>query len=108
MKLGSGHIRSDFEVVRPVDIGNERSMCWPPAQKFLRSLAGSRAVDANEMRHPAKVTGCLLGRLTHNRDIQAPANNGRDLPERHALIGDSVVPGPRGTLLHREPVKASG
>src|SRR5580658_10084934 len=76
-----------------------------PSQLFLRLCAGSRAVNSCEVRDPTKMAGGLLGRLADNRHFQTPSDDARDVLERHALVGDPVVPGSRGTLFNREPVK---
>ena len=51
--------------------------------------------------------GCLLRRFANDRHIQVPADYISDVSERHALFGDAMIPGSRGTLLKHEPVKMS-
>ena len=49
--------------------------------------------------------GCLLRGFGDDRYVQSSADCLCDLPQRHALFGDRVIPGPCGTLLHRQPVE---
>jgi len=49
------------------------------------------------------MVGCLLGGLGDDRHVQVPADYIGDFSNRHALVGDPVKPGSRGTLLKRQP-----
>ena len=51
---------------------------------------------------------CLLGRFGNHRHLQTPADCLGDLSDRHALFGDRVIPGSRGTFLKNEPVETGG
>jgi hypothetical protein len=48
----------------------------------------------------------LLGRLADNRQVQASADDLRDLSNRQALVGNPVIPGSRDSLLKRRPEEA--
>src|SRR5260370_22034894 len=96
---------STIEIARPAEIGNEPRLCWAPSQALLSLRAGGRAVDTNEVREPAKMVGRLLGGSGDDRHVQASADHAGDVPERHALVGDPVIFGSRGTLLQHESVE---
>ena len=49
------------------------------------------------------MAGRLLRGLGDDRHVQAAADDLGDLSERHALVGDRVIPGPRRALLQRQP-----
>src|ERR1700751_3247436 len=52
--------------------------------------------------------GCLFRGLGDHGQVQAAADHAGDVAERHALVADSVIPGPRGPLLKRQPEEAGG
>jgi hypothetical protein len=49
------------------------------------------------------VVGGLLRGLADDRHVQASADYVSNVSNRHALVGDRVIPGSRGTLLKRKP-----
>ena len=51
------------------------------------------------------MVGCFLGCLADDRDAQALADHGCDLPERHALVGHPVIPASGRTFLQDKPVE---
>jgi len=51
------------------------------------------------------MVGCLLGGPGDDRHVQASADDVSDVSDGHALVGDPVKPGSRGTLLKRQPVE---
>jgi hypothetical protein len=59
---------SGFEIVRLVEIGKQPGL------------------------------GChyLFGGLADDRDVQASGDHASDVPERHALLGDAMIPGAQG------------
>jgi hypothetical protein len=50
----------------------------------------------------------LFGGDAHHGQVQVAADDGRDVTERHSLVGDAVQPGARGCGLDRKPVQARG
>ena len=50
--------------------------------------------------------GGLLGGLADGGDVEVPADDLRDVADRHALVGHPVIPGSRGALLERQPEEA--
>ena len=99
-------VTSAFEIPRPIKIGNQARLCGLPSDLFPRSRARRRAIERGEMREPAKVVGRLPSGLAHNRQVQAPADHGSDLPERHAFFCDAVISRTCGPALQHEPVQA--
>src|SRR5258708_17085511 len=95
----------DFEIVRPIEVSDERRMCWLPSQLFLRLRTRSRSIDSKEVRDPAKMPGSFLWRLGNQRQVQASADYGSDIANRYAFVGDSVIPGSCGTFFKCEPVQ---
>jgi hypothetical protein len=49
----------------------------------------------------------IAGGLADDGHVQAAADHAGDVAERHALVGDPVIPGSCGTLLKHEPVEMS-
>src|ERR1700756_4020295 len=60
------------------------------------------------MGETAEVAARFLGGLAAERHVQAAADPVSDLPERHALFGDAVITGSRGTLLEHQPEEMGG
>src|SRR5208337_3881914 len=48
---------------------------------------------------------CIFGRLAEDRHVQSLAYRLSDIPKRYALFRDCVIPGPRDSLLERQPVE---
>jgi hypothetical protein len=92
-------VRSVFEIVLRVQIGNEPRLNRSPSQLSLRLHAGSRAVYSKEKSDPAKMIGCLLARLADNGYVQMPADDLGDLSSPYALVGDAVIRGSSRTFL---------
>ena len=44
-----------------VEVGDEADLGCAPAELLLGFRAGSRAVDANEVRHPIEMSGGFVG-----------------------------------------------
>jgi hypothetical protein len=61
---------------------------------------------SHEEPEEAKMLRCFLDGLGDDRHVQTLADCLSDLPERHTLFGDRVIPGSRTGLLQREPVEA--
>ena len=95
-----------LEVLRRVEIGDKAGPRRPPAQQLSRSLTRRRAIHQREMREPAKVLRCLLGRFADDRNVNTTADRLSDLSKRYALLGHSVISGPGNAFLKDEPVKA--
>src|SRR5947207_2563411 len=100
-------IRSVFEIVLRVQIGNNPRLNRPPTHSFLRERARSRAVDTKEAPDPSKMVGCFLTRFTDDQYIQASADCLSDLSSRYALVGDAVIRGSSSTFLKHEPIEMS-
>ena len=65
--LGGG--RGVFEIVFRVQIGNQPRLNRSPSKPFLCLRAGSRTVHTKEGSDPAKMIGCFLTRLAHDRNV---------------------------------------
>src|SRR4029077_2567689 len=94
------------EIVRPVQISNESGPGWAPSESLLGLRARTDKVATNEHPYPAKMGCCHLGGFGHDRHLQAAADGLSDVPKRHSLFGDRVMPGPCFLLLERQPVEA--
>jgi hypothetical protein len=53
------------------------------------------------------MVSCLFRELGNDRHVQTATDDLSDLPARHSLFSDRVVPGAR-SLLQREPIEVSG
>jgi hypothetical protein len=84
-------VRSVFEMVRRVQIGNEPTLNRSPSQPFLCLRAGSRPVHPKEESDLAKMIGCFLARLADDRQVQVSADGLSDLSSRYALGGYTVL-----------------
>jgi hypothetical protein len=78
------------EIVRPVEISNESG--WAPSHSSLGLRARADKVASNEHPYRAKVGCCLLGDFEHDQHLQAAADGISDVPNRHSLFGDRVIP----------------
>src|SRR5216684_4744143 len=94
-----------LEILRRVKIGDKAGLRRAPSQQLSRSLARRRAIHRREMREPAKVLRCLLGRFADHRNVHTTADRLSDLSKRHTLLGHSVISGSRETFLQYESVK---
>src|SRR5262249_14161350 len=78
--------------IRPLlEVGHQPKLLRLPSQELPGSLARSRAINANKVRHPAKVIRGLFGRLADDRHVQAAADDLGDFPERNAFVGNPVI-----------------
>src|ERR1700722_5686393 len=93
------------EVVALIEILDEASVLWLPAQELLRKGAGGRVVERDERTEEAEMVGCSLGRDAGHRDIKVLADRRGDVAERHALVADRVQPGPGRRAFQCEPVQ---
>src|SRR5690242_4431209 len=94
-------VRCLFEIIRPVEIGNESGSDWAPCQPSLRLHAGTDKVATNENPQPSEMGCCLLSGFGHDWHLQAAAYGLSDLPDRHSFFGDRMIPGTRFLLLER-------
>src|SRR5207249_792233 len=93
----------DFEIISPLEIGDQSDLLWTPSQTLLRELARSRGVERGEMREPREVFGCFLGCNAYDRNVQVTSDYGSDVTEWYALFRDAVIPSSRSTLLECKP-----
>src|SRR2546426_1562742 len=101
-------LRSDFEVAPALEIGDETRLVWVPSKPLSRHRARGRKVEREETREPGEVRGGLFGGLRDDRHVQASADDLRDLPGRHALVGNAEKRRSRRTLLERQPEEMRG
>src|SRR5438034_450292 len=101
-------LRSDLEVAPALEISDETRLVWVPSKPLSRLRARGRKVEREETREPGEVPGGLLGGLRDDRHVQASADDLRDLPGRHALVGNAEKRRSRRTLLERQPVRLAG
>src|SRR4029077_6093881 len=93
MRRSRVHPLLSFEIAPTIEIGNQCSVNRMPPQPLLSERAGSGAVDRNEVRDPAEMSGRFLGRLAHDRHIKLAADCGGDVAEGNAFVADSMILG---------------
>src|SRR5207237_8508446 len=99
---------SDFEVAPALEIGDETRLVWAPSTPLSRLRSRGRKVEREETREPGEVRNGLLGGLRDDRHVQVSADDLRNLPGRHALVGNAENRRSRRTLLERKPVEIRG
>jgi hypothetical protein len=101
----SNRIRSVFEIVLRIQIGDQSGLNWAPSQPLPGLRAGSRTIDTKKVADPAKMIRCFLARLADDRYVQMPADDLSDLSSRNALVGHAVIRRAGGSFLKRKPVE---
>jgi AcrR family transcriptional regulator len=96
------------EVVALVEVRDEPGLDGVPAEPLLGDRAAGRDVHGREQREPAEVGVGLLAGDGGHRQIQVPADDRGDVPERHALVADRVQARARGRGLQGQPEQARG
>src|SRR5271165_5649216 len=98
--------RSAGEIAGLIDVGDEPGLLRRPAEKGARARARRRRIPAGEAPEPAEVARSLIGRYTHDRDVQQSADRRRDVAERNAFVGDGVEGSADSPTLDRKAIDA--
>ena len=85
-----GHPDAVVEVVALVEIVDEPGMRGPPPHELAGQRARGGDVGGEEVREPAEVLACVLGRDGDHREVEVATDHLGDLADRHAFVGDPV------------------
>ena len=86
-------------------IGEKVRTSRVPAQLCSGLRTGNMSVPPSEEAEEAEMLLGLFRRDRNDRHVQAAADGGGNVFQRHTLFCDCVVPGSRCALLQREPVE---
>src|SRR5258708_1878910 len=89
------------EVSATLEIRDEAGVGWAPSEALLRQLARARRVHCEHLADEAQHAHDFLGGLRDRGHVQALADDLRNVANRNAFVGDSVVSAARGALLER-------
>src|SRR5205823_2368674 len=89
------------------EIGKKRGAGGVPSELGTGLRTGGQRISPGEEPEEAEMFLGLFLRNRNNGHIQATADRGGDVFERHTLFGDGVVASSRGTFLQGKPVEPS-
>src|SRR5215469_3503188 len=92
-------------IAHVLEIREQRGSGRVPSQLASSLCTGRQGVPAHEKPEEGEMLLGLFLRDGNDRYVQAVADDGSDVFERHPFFGDGVMPVSRRTLLQGEPVE---
>src|ERR1700733_8798810 len=96
-----------FVIAHLFEIGDQSRPGRAPCQPLPGERARGWKVSIGECSEPSEMGRGLIQGYGNDRHLQAPADDFRNVAQRHSLFGNGVIPRAWYQLLQRQPVETS-